>query len=45
MFVSVLQGDGPIRLMAGADPGFFLGGDLPLRNGVTKNTNTKKAFD
>ena len=27
------------------DPGFFLGGSVPLRNGITKNIDTKKAFD
>ena len=32
-------------LRAGVDPGFFLGGSVPLRNGITKNIDTKKAFD
>jgi len=28
------------------DPGFFLGGGVPLRNGITKNIDTKKkVFD
>ena len=38
---------------SGADPGFFVGGSAPLRNGVidvnklfeTLKANTKKAFD
>ena len=35
-----------VRGISGADPGFFLVGGTPLRNSVTKNTNTKKkAFD
>ena len=32
-------------LRAGVDPGFFLGRSVPLRNGITKNIDTKKAFD
>ena len=33
-------------LRAGVDPGFFFRGGVPLRNGITKNIDTKKkAFD
>ena len=33
-------------LRAGVDPGFFLRGGVPLRNGITKNIDTKKkTFD
>ena len=42
-FVSFVAGK---ILRAGVDPGFFLRGGVPLRNGITKNIDTKKkTFD